>query len=161
PLLSIAAGNSTVRGLVLTRTPGSALSLLNNGGNRIVGNIIGADVSGTLARPNGTGILVSAPSSNNIIGGASAADPTLISRNDTYGVWIESTGNQVLGNYIGIDSSGTVSLGNALGGVYLVGESNTVGGTGPGEGNVVSGNGGDGILLARGRDNRVLGNYIG
>ena len=44
-----------------------------------------------------------------------------------------AAGNVVLGNFIGTDVTGTVGLGNALGGVEINGAAgNTVGGTTPG-----------------------------
>ncbi len=42
-------------------------------------------------------------------------------------------------NFIGVDPSGTVDLGNRLG-IGVFGENNRIGGTGPGTGNLISGN---------------------
>jgi hypothetical protein len=47
----------------------------------------------------------------------------------------------VEGNDIGTDVSGTKSLGNGFSGVYVTCQSNTIGGTTPGAGNVISANG--------------------
>ena len=47
--LTISAGNSTVRGLVINSFPfGNGIVLQTNGGNHIVGNYIGVDVTGTI-----------------------------------------------------------------------------------------------------------------
>jgi hypothetical protein len=73
-------------------------------------------------------------------------------------------GNLLVGNFIGLDPSGTVDRGNALFGVQVddVG-ANMIGGTTPGLRNVISGNDLAGIRLAAlgASNNRVLGNYIG
>src|SRR5205807_10396155 len=49
-LLTIRAGNSTVRGLVINRAPtlGSPIVLTGNGGNRVEGNFIGTDSTGAV-----------------------------------------------------------------------------------------------------------------
>src|SRR5262249_49108643 len=51
--LLITAGNSVVRGLVINRFKNSALRFANNGNNRVEGNFIGTDVTGTKSQGNG------------------------------------------------------------------------------------------------------------
>ena len=66
------------------------------------------------------------------------------------------------GNLIGTDFTGTQPLGNMLNGILLQDNSNTIGGAGPGLGNVISANGENGIAFSsNGNDNVVLGNLIG
>ena len=65
---------STVRGLVIDRFNGNGIEL-DAGGNSIVGNFIGTDVTGTIALGNGVSGL-SVFSSNNTIGGTSPAART-------------------------------------------------------------------------------------
>ena len=70
--------------------------------------------------------------------------------------------NLIQGNFIGTDSAGANALPNHDGGIaFLNGQNNTIGGTGPGEGNLISGNDGDGILISTAFDNLVEGNKIG
>ena len=73
-------------------------------------------------------------------------------------------GNIIVGNFIGLDPSGTVDRGNAFFGIQVddVG-GNIIGGTTPDLRNVISGNDQVGIRLAAlgASGNRVLGNYIG
>jgi CSLREA domain-containing protein len=73
--------------------------------------------------------------------------------------------NRIAGNFIGTDPSGTVDLGNAARGVFILGEdtsSNTVGGSRPAGRNLISGNEGDGVGIAAGAaDNAVMGNLLG
>ena len=57
--LVISSGNCTVRGLAINRFSGDGMVLTDSDGNRIEGNFIGTDVTGTLALGNfGRGILV-------------------------------------------------------------------------------------------------------
>ena len=75
-------------------------------------------------------------------------------------------GNTVAGNYIGTNAAGTAGVGNAADGVSVVATNNvTVGGTVAGAGNVIGGNGTEGVLLtdrATGSsDVLVAGNLIG
>src|SRR5262249_40528230 len=69
----------------------------------------------------------------------------------------------VQGNYIGTDAAGHAAIANQFSGVEIESPSNSVGGTGTGAGNVISGNTLDGIFLlgASARSNVVQGNWIG
>ena len=74
----------------------------------------------------------------------------------------ESSNNVIQGNRIGTDKSGSIAIDNASRGIMLNGASNnTIGGSGPGQANVISGNTGDGIHLASGQQNTIQGNLIG
>src|SRR5436309_1781274 len=164
--LYITAGNSRVKGLVINRFPGGGIYLVNAGGNVIEGNYIGTNALGTAISSNvSLGIWMS-NSPNNTIGGTTAASRNIISGNGTgvfEGVRIESsasTGNQVLGNYIGTDVTGAVALGNTGSGIFINGaNNNTVGGTSAGAQNVIAGNQGSGIDI-NASNNTVQGNYI-
>jgi parallel beta-helix repeat protein len=164
--LVIGAGGSTVRGLAIGGFQGEGIWLTGASGNVLQGNFIGTDASGTVARANQDGILVTA-SSGNLIGGTSAADRNVISGNLSMGVKIDtalSIGNQVVGNFIGTDATGALALGNGQSGVLIAdAPGNTVGGTASGAGNVISGNNASGILiqLAGATGNQILGNRIG
>ncbi len=79
--------------------------------NVIQNNIVGLSPAGTAARPNRKhGIDINYGSANNLIGGAGANQRNVSSGNDDTGVEIshlESTsGNQVIGNFIGSDLTG-------------------------------------------------------
>ena len=51
-----------------------------------------------------------------------------------------ATGNLIQGNTIGTDLTGTLALGNTYEGIYLErAPTNTIGGTAPGAGNLISG----------------------
>ncbi len=136
--------------------------------NTISGNYIGMDASGTQPLGNGQhGILLTAGGSYNVIGGDTAGERNVICGNGIDGVNIYGTGtdhNTIVGNYIGLDAAGTASLGNTYEGVTIEngGRYNVVGGTTPGERNVISGNGSNGILMHTDvMSNTISGNYIG
>jgi len=160
--LVIASGGSTVRGLAIG---GFAAAIVINGGtsgNVVAGNYIGTDASGEVARPNSTGIFVS-NLSNNRIGGTTAADRNIISGNgDGILMLVHTINNVIQGNYIGTDASGTLPLGNYNGINFLSGfNTNLVGGSTPGTGNVIAGNNNNGIELNGSAGNIIQGNYIG
>jgi Astacin (Peptidase family M12A) len=131
--------------------------------NTISGCWFGVASTGTNAAPNAyQGILIAAGASGNIIG------PTnVISGNSQYGVFItdsNTTGNVVLGNFIGTDFSGSNALANSLSGVFIGNGSsgNIVGGTNSGARNILSGNLQYGVILTSNTTgNVVLGNFIG
>jgi parallel beta-helix repeat protein len=128
-------------------------------GNVIQGNRIGTGIAGTNAIGNvaGDGVsLIAAP--GNVV------CSNLISGNGLAGVSIQSTsGNQVLGNFIGPDINGKVALTNHNSGVSVSGGGgNQIGGASAGAGNVISGNALDGITLTTGTTNNLIqGNLIG
>lgn len=134
--------------------------------NTVVGNLIGTAPDGTKPLGNALQGVAISDGRNNTIGGPGAAR-NVISGNGQIGVFILGTnavGNVVSGNYVGTDQSGSRALGNAYTGVYIEDSGqNRVGGTAPGAGNVVSGNGTNGIVLyGVGATNNLLqGNFIG
>ena len=137
----------------------------NSNGNLIQGNLIGTDRTGSIDLGNaGFGVHV-AVGADNTIGGVTAAARNVISGNDIFGILIggDTTANLMQGNFIGTNSAGTAAIPNAALGVIIFGPGNTIGGTAAGAGNVISGNGGEGVAvgssLATG--NIVQGNLIG
>jgi titin len=151
---------------------GGGIAINGSTDTTVEGNYIGTDSTGTVARGNsGWGIYIWNSATGNEIGGDTAGERNVISGNGG-GVGIQdSDGNTVNGNYIGIDVTGAVALGNTGQGVYLQNaNTNTIGGPDPGEGNVISANGNPsplkaGIELAgtsgANTDNVIQGNYIG
>ena len=140
----------------------------------VIGNLIGTDPTGKLAVGNGaSGVLITKGASYNTVGGTVANQGNLISGNDDDGVVIEGsvdiTGgglphdNDIYGNRIGTDTSGMVALPNAAAGVeVLLANANHVGGGASGMGNLISGNGSNGVVItARASGNFVQGDLIG
>ena len=123
----------------------------------VIGNFVGTDASGTTRVANSSGILLDADVSGITIGGDTPAQRNVISGNAS-GVTILGGGNFVQGNYIGTDVSGTAALGNGSG-VTVAGSNNFVGTNADGlndgsEGNLISGNTGNGVLITG------SGNYV-
>ena len=135
--------------------------------NMVQGNFIGTDVTGSADLGNAfPGVsIINAP--NNTVGGSEPGEGNVISGNDQNGIFIdgaEASGNAVQGNFIGTDVTGTADLGNAYSGVTIRDAPNsTVGGSQPGQGNVVSGNDESGIFITgtAASGNAVQGNHIG
>ncbi|HLJ97643.1 MAG TPA: hypothetical protein VKU02_31065, partial [Gemmataceae bacterium] len=174
--LEIDANGCTVRGLVIQAF--SSGVRVTGSGNTIAGNYVGTDDTGIEAVGNGLGVAIWG--SNNLLGGSTPADRNLISGNgDGVSFLIPESGpgprpavaslsqNRVQGNFIGTDVSGMAALGNRNTGIALVNflfsaaDGNPIGGTDPGTGNVISGNGMDGVLILNARRNTVQGNWIG
>jgi hypothetical protein len=135
--------------------------------NTISGCWIGLDATGTNAAPNAyQGILIASGASRNIIGGTNALARNVISGNSQYGVFItdsNTTGNVILGNYLGTDASGSNAVPNGKSGV-LIGSGaneNIIGSTNPAGRNIISGNNEYGIYLANTTGNVIPGNYLG
>jgi hypothetical protein len=90
----------------------------------------------------------------------------LVSGNNGAGIAITdpfSSYNAVLGNLVGTDATGTRALpneGSGIGVGFMGSTYNRIGGTRPGDGNLVSGNSGGGIGVLS-QDNFVRGNYVG
>ncbi len=161
-LIQITGGDSTVEGLVINRTQGAEIDLVT-GNDSVVGNILGADVSGTAAFPVNSSTGIQIGSLSNTIGGTTPAARNLISANFGYGIVYSATSqsgtsNQVQGNLIGTDRTGTRALGNQSGGISGEAGSFIVGGSEAGAGNLISGNGGIGVAS---KNAMVQGNFIG
>ena len=150
--------------------------------NRIAGNLIGTDLSGGSALPNGSlsgetyhgAVQLEDGSNNNIIGtnsdgGSDQLEGNLISGNAVTGIVIRGSNtfnNVVAGNRIGTDISGGSALGNAAGIDLMQGTEYTrIGTDGNGlydlvEANLISGNGDFGVRVDS-PSNIIQGNFIG
>jgi parallel beta-helix repeat protein len=138
----------------------------NSVGNLIQGNYIGLDVTGTSALGNAINGISIESASSNTIGGTTVDARNIISGNTNYGIEIFSataTANLIQGNYIGSDATGQFALANKFSGVHILSPGNTIGGSVSGSGNLISGNGQDGIFLdgAGAANNVAQGNFIG
>ncbi len=166
--LAISSGGSTVRGLIITRFPDAGILLMSGAGNTITCNLIGTDAAGASGLGNGGNGIDIFQSDGNMIGGSEATDGNVIAGNGLNGVKITlADDNFVLGNTIGVDPTGSVALQNGGSGVAVVNSiGTTIGGTGAGAGNLISGNGAAGIYLGSGdgsvsSPSLVQGNLIG
>lgn len=120
--------------------------------NTVQGNKFGTNAAGTAAIANGIdGVRFGTGASHNLIGGTTAAARNICSGNTAHGVHMDSSRsllnpyvpdsfNTIQGNFIGTDASGIGPIGNQLPGVicFFGAIDNLIGGTGPGEGNVIA-----------------------
>ncbi len=142
----------------------------------VAGNYLGTDVTGTIGIGNTNyGVQIQGNTNNNLIGTNSNGDDDLkerniISGNGTGLRFLSSstgTGNIVAGNFVGTDVTGNNPLPNQNHGISLEGDNTgTIIGTNGDnvndsvEGNIISGNGDDGIRLSM-SEVLIAGNNIG
>jgi titin len=155
-------GTAANQGNLISGNKGTGLEIDRSAGLLVEGNQIGTDLSGTVALPNTTGILV-ANSSQDTIGVPGAGN--LISGNRGDGITVSgslSSGVVIQGNRIGTDSSSTQVLGNGNNGITFTGgaHDNLVGGLDPADGNLIVFNAGYGVLVEGGNGNSIQVNSI-
>jgi titin len=163
-------GSSSEEGNVISGHTGPGILIAGPGttGNRVFGNRVGTDTSGTRFGSNSSGIVVSQGASLNQIGGPAAAYRNILSGNTQnsypYGTGVTlldpgTSGNIIAGNYIGTDRTGSKAVPNRTAGI-IVGNGatrNTIGGDGLEWGNLISGNGLEGFLPRFGRGIHIFG----
>jgi parallel beta-helix repeat protein len=162
-MIEVQASDTTIRGLsVVNGWTADGIAFLGGGGGLAAGNFVGLLPDGITGAGNGcAGIRVGAP--NTTVGGPAPADRNVISGATGCGINLlfASTNGIARGNYIGTSKSGTQPVGGAVG-LDLTGSGHQIGGTGPGEGNVISGNNGDAVRIRAGSSGNALqGNFIG
>lgn len=170
---NLIGGTSPAARNIISANDEDGIYISDGNGNRIEGNYIGTDKTGTVDlgnADNGIVIITVSPSftaSGNSIGGASPGAGNVISGNGRSGVLLTGpyTSDTVIqGNLIGLSADGASSLGNGRSGIEINGHGdagdNQIGGNTPGARNVISGNS-NGIYLILTHDNRVEGNFIG
>jgi hypothetical protein len=168
-VLGATSTGSTIRGLAINNFSDNGILMLG-GSNTVAGNYVGLSADGTTLAANNTndtaqqgGIRVE--SASNTIGGTVDADRNVISGNNQSGIGFYgagATGNDVYGNYIGLDAGGTLDRGNTEEGIdFEFADNNTVGGPLVGQRNIISGNDSDGVEIDDSDDNVVQNNYIG
>lgn len=133
---------------------------LDSDANVVVANRVGLDANGTSGIANtDSGIRVFGPA--NVVGLPGLGN--VVSGNGSKGVYlgVGANGSVVRGNRIGTDAAGAVAIGNQSSGVESYASDAVIGGAGPGDGNLVSGNR-DGVEISLPASRvAVLGNVIG
>ncbi|WP_426573525.1 DUF4214 domain-containing protein [Aquihabitans sp. McL0605] len=147
----------------------------------VQGNLIGTDITGTTALPNGgAGSQDSAielmsgysgvATTGTLIGGTGPGEGNVISGNNGRGIQIDQTGYRILGNHIGTDATGTRAIPNGDDNILIDGSSTgpgQIGGVAPGEANTIANSPGSGVHLYQAdtplvgvsmRGNRIFGN---
>ena len=135
----------------------------SSSGNVVEGNLIGTDLTGTVALPNGmVGVnIVDAP--GNMVGGGTVGGRNVISGN-WKGIEIShegATGNLVRGNLVGTQVDGAATLRNGSAGIVVAAGAgrNVIGGAADSS-NTIAHNGGDGVRVVSGTGNAIDLNSI-
>ena len=163
--------NTVIRGLVINGCV-IAITVLDffsaTPGVVVAGNFIGTDAGGMVAVPSLRGVHLAGVSDYvyATVGGTNPADRNLISGNDRSGVSFGGYASVLVqGNVIGLNKTATAAVpngrgiedGNSAGHTTIT----TIGGFGPGEANIISGNTVAGILLQNtGHQATIRGNAI-
>lgn len=154
------AHDNTIGGLAADNYISGSVNGIYVSGNKnlILGNVLGLNSGATAALGN-TSYGIRVTGSNNTIGITNVGNTICASG---IGVSLEGSGNVVANCMIGTTASGRSGLGNAKSGIYISGNTNTVGGSTLDYGNVISGNG-TGILIegTSAYKNAIFKNNIG
>ena len=165
PLLSIEDSGITVQGINLRNGPGHGIELNDKADQATIAHcIIGTDRDGAAAAGNqGDGIQIDSAT------GVTLGPGNLLSGNGSRGIHVSggSAHNLVIeSSIIGLNASGTAALANTFEGVVVEQIATTgisgllIGGSSPSLGNVISGNGADGIYLGGNISSAVIQNNI-
>lgn len=156
-------GTASQRNIISGNETTGVLLVDGSQDNVVSGNYIGPDVNGNTPLVNTWGVFIQGSSGNRI---GTPTGRNVISGNLLNGVELSgtgATGNTIQNNYIGTDATGKGDMGNGFAGILLYdAPNNIIGGSGPGQGNLLSGNS-SGIEMnsADTVGNQVLGNKIG
>lgn len=126
--------------------------------NIISSNKIGTDLEGNAPLPNATGINLLGGEQQQYYGGNRIQNNT-ISGNLDEGIFLESSNDIIVQNFIGSNAAGTLAIPNRNGIQVFNGTYNIIGE--PERGNVISGNSEYGIWINNGAYNRILNNNLG
>ena len=127
--------------------------------NLVQGNFFGIDVTGETVL-GCYAQCISVNSRNNTIGGTAAGAGNRIGGSiGNGGIEVHGSNTVIQGNFIGTDETATLSLPNSYYGI-LAYASSTIGGTGPGEANLIARNAGWGGVGVVGQGISIRGNSI-
>ncbi len=167
--------NDAIEGNIISGNKGNGLRLFKVSNARVSGNLIGTDMDGSAAIPNGgEGIVIDGLAANTLVGtdgnGVSdAVEGNVISGNVGNGVRMDGSIDSVIaGNLVGLSIDGSTTLANAGSGILVNGgdQRARIGSDGDGagdeaEGNFISGNGAHGVAILHSDATSLAGNVIG
>ncbi|MBN1494631.1 DUF11 domain-containing protein [Candidatus Peregrinibacteria bacterium] len=177
---TVVAGDPVlIKGFAIGYCPQHGISIAGSNVT-IQGNYIGTTLSGTTSAPNGGAGIYVTKAHDIIIGGPNPADRNVISGNIGSGIEFSDSvnGSDIEGNFIGLDKTGLVGLGNGNFGIImgLISSPASISGNNIGNGpsdigngkrNYIAGNTVTGIYVAGGWTTKLFGwnhidnNYIG
>jgi parallel beta-helix repeat protein len=163
-------GGGAGEGNLISGNAGSGIQISGANGLVIQGNVIGPDATGTYSLGGQQIGINDSGGSDVTIGGSDAGEGNLLSGNGSYGIYAYNFGTSttILGNRIGTDVTGNLPLPNTTGISTANITGVVIGGTNPGEGNVIAYNSGYlafsvpvGVLVTNGASQvTVRGNSI-
>lgn len=161
--MNVIGGAATGAGNLISGNLGVGLQLLNSSSNVVSGNLVGVTKDGHNVLPNAADGIVVWGGAGNLLGGAIVGSGNVVSGNGAAGVKVkEGVGHLLLGNRLGTDTDGLISLANSLAGVtFDNSHSNRIGGVLEAERNLISGNHEDGVFCTNSSWNVIVGNFIG
>lgn len=131
--------------------------------NNILTNCyVGLERDGLTTNGGSRGIHINSSAANNLIGVAGNGCGGNVISGNSQGIQvnISPTGNVIVNNKVGTDASGLLDRGNSSHGLFIQNPTQ-IGGTGPFEGNVISGNNNRGIFVGGMSNSVIEGNIIG
>ena len=160
-------GNTAAERNIISANEEIGIYIESADSNTVCGNYIGTDITGTYTfeyAPDSSiqanGVEINTTGRHNLIGGSTLAERNIISGNRVYGCiyYGNCSQNNIAGNYIGTDVTGTQPIPNATG-ICVDGSSNH----NIMENNVLSGNRSYGLfIVTRGTDANIFrGNKVG
>ena len=147
-------GSPVILDNIISDNGGAGISVTGIGNKEILfsGNFIGVDKTGKLAFGNeGTGIFTN---KNSV-----TIEDNLVSNNRN-GIVSEGINALIKSNYVGTDITGKKEMGNTFRGIKIDGDNSILGGENEAEGNLISGNGSEGVQVSS-TNNTIQHNYIG
>lgn len=167
--LRLAAANIEVKGLSITNQSDAAITIsgLDVADCKVTGCFIGIRPDNTFLPNDGNGgIVISGFINSSVIGDGTPAGMNVIEIDEFgTGVLIDNAfSNEITGNYIGTDATGTNSFSNFGVGVRIIGGSsfgNSIGNGNVAQRNVIAGLDAGVLIQNSGTGNAVKGNYIG
>lgn len=160
-------GAAANEGNLISGNSQMGITVVNLSNNPVIkGNKIGTNLAGTAAIANTVHGINIDNSAGAIIGGGLSGEGNLISGNTQTGIVLTNASSNALikGNKIGTDLAGTAAIANGVHGISIYTNvlATTIGGAVAGEGNLISGNGQNGIDNTGSSHNTIIqGNYIG
>lgn len=117
--ITIGGATAAHRNVIAGNNKGVFLQANAGNNNKVLGNYIGTDASGTVAKPNNVGVHIANGSSGNVVGGPNAGEGNVISGNTSEGILLEyATNTTIQQNKIGT-TVGLMPLGNGSNGIRI------------------------------------------
>lgn len=157
---NLIGGPNPGEGNVISGTTQSAIKIDTSDGTTIQGNFLGTDADGTGQIGNPFGVILST-TTNTLIGGPGEGEGNVVSGNQFGMRTDQAVATTIQGNLFGVGVTGS-PLRNTASAIFIASGSNTalglIGGTAPGEGNVIANSCGHGVQMQGGAQWTILGN---